>query len=89
MNQSRWRAHARATIARVISVAKGENPEITREELLHLIDAAYPFGERSNWPYKCWLEERKAWIDGHGTGIPRKAANVADYNETPMFREES
>lgn len=86
MTESRWRAHARATIARVISVARGENPDITHEELLLLIDAAYPFGERKYHPYQCWLSERKLWLEGSGTGMPRKTASIADYNATPLFR---
>ncbi len=54
---SHWSKEAKATIARVVA----ENPGKDDEELLDLIDAAYPFGMREYWPYKVWLSERRAW----------------------------
>lgn len=54
---SHWAAAAKATIERVVA----ENPGKNDEELLELIDAAYPFGMREHWPYKVWLTERRAW----------------------------
>jgi hypothetical protein len=41
----------------VIQAIVKANPN--SENLVKLIDAAYPFGERANFPYKVWLEERK------------------------------
>lgn len=56
---STWRAESRQIMARIAS----ENPALKTAELLKLIDAAYPFGQRKYWPYKQWLLERRAWID--------------------------
>ena len=39
------------------------------EETAKAIDAAYPFGPRSHWPYKAWLAERRAFFAAHG--LPR------------------
>lgn len=36
---------------------------LTNAELLKLVDAAYPFGEREHHPYKVWLSERRKLID--------------------------
>lgn len=57
MSDSHWRRDARAVIDRVVA----ENPGKTPEELIELVDAAYPFGERKMWPYKMWLLERRAF----------------------------
>lgn len=54
---SHWAKEAKSTIERVVA----ENPGKTDDELLELIDAAYPFGPREHWPYKVWLTERRAW----------------------------
>lgn len=54
---SHWAETAKAAIARVVE----ENPGKTDDELLELIDAAYPFGRREHWPYKVWLTERRAF----------------------------
>jgi len=39
------------------------------EDAAKAIDAAYPFGPRSHWPYKAWLAERRAFFAAHG--LPR------------------
>lgn len=45
--------------------ARGMNPE----QKARAIDAAYPFGPRSHYPYKAWLRVRKAFFARHG--LPR------------------
>lgn len=53
---SGWRIHARRVIAQAFADGRavGETPEQLRAR----VDAAYPYGQRANWPYKCWLKER-------------------------------
>lgn len=48
---------ARDAIAEVVRA----HPELYGKprELLKLVDAAYPFGQRQYHPYKVWLSERK------------------------------
>ncbi len=54
---------SRATTARaVIARVAAEHPGLDTVELLKLIDASYPFGERKYWPYRMWLKARQAWI---------------------------
>lgn len=40
-------------------------PAPTREQ----IRDAYPFGERSMWPYKVWGKRIKAWKLAHSLGL--------------------
>lgn len=35
-------------------------------ERTRMIDAAYPFGARANFPYKVWLRERKRYLKPYG-----------------------
>lgn len=30
------------------------------------VDAAYPFGQRTNFPYKAWLKDRRAYLCKYG-----------------------
>ena len=62
---SRWRAHSRRVIAQTVAAwlaAEGRHslfslPRADASRLLEAVLAAYPFGERSNHPYKIWLSE--------------------------------
>ena len=45
------------------------------EETAKAIDAAYPFGPRSHWPYKAWLAERRAFFAAHG--LPRNGDHLS------------
>lgn len=45
--------------------AKGLPPH----ETAVVINAAYPFGERRNWPYRAWLRERRTFFATHN--LPR------------------
>lgn len=56
-NESRYRLHARAVIAKVMAETKGEPVEEIRKALR----AAYPFQAKMGFAYKCWCsEQRKA-----------------------------
>lgn len=74
--RSRWRRRARAAIEEVVTSFTPGGPYPSPAELLKLVDAAYPFGERKYEPYKCWLRERKlfrAAIDGsQAPALPTK-----------------
>lgn len=50
---STWRISARRIINGVIDA----NQDATVKEQKKLISKAYPWGARSNHPYKCWLIE--------------------------------
>lgn len=52
-NRGTWRARAEPLVRRVLDETMGQ-PERDRRAALR---AAYPFGERRMWPYKCWLAE--------------------------------
>lgn len=55
---SRWNDIARRVIADTLAtIPPGTPPHLVRK----IVSAAYPFGERAMFPYKCWLVEvRKA-----------------------------
>jgi hypothetical protein len=66
ITQSRWRLKAAPIIAKVLYECQGK----TEAELRKALHAAYPFGERSMYPYKVWLDEVKRqkglkWPIGH------------------------
>lgn len=58
-----WSDVSRATIARVALTIPDETPLKERKAI---IDAAYPFGPRSHWPYKAWCKARRAYLQKHG-----------------------
>lgn len=61
-----WREIADATIARVLDECKADGMDLLylspdqKQEIRKRIDSAYPFGQRKNFPYKAWLNARKA-----------------------------
>src|SRR5437868_6444563 len=60
---SGWADRSRAAIA----VVHRNLPDgATLAERTAAVDAAYPFGERSYWPYKAWLKARKAYLKQFG-----------------------
>jgi hypothetical protein len=44
----------------------------SKREIVRAIDDAYPFGERTRYPYRCWLKVRREFLVDHflsdGTG---------------------
>jgi hypothetical protein len=53
MIQSYWRSKASPIIEKILLDTKGQEEAAIRQALRD----AYPFGERSNHPYKIWLDE--------------------------------
>lgn len=51
--KSSWRDKARPIIGRVIEETKSDNEKVIRKALA----AAYPWGEKKNFPYKIWCDE--------------------------------
>lgn len=41
------------------------NQGLSADETAKAIDAAYPFGARSHWPYRAWLNERREFFATH------------------------
>ena len=64
MTVSRWRTQADRVIAATLAALP---PSATEAEARKALRAAYPFGERANYPYQVWLvaqrEALKAWLD--------------------------
>jgi len=79
--RSPWREDSRKVIQSVMRA----NPDTDEQELRKLISAAYPFGQRQYHPYKIWCSEVRAQMDLRKT----KPASQADYNDTPLFEEQS
>lgn len=66
---SRWRRDAHGAICAVAESYVNTHPEpYDTVELLRLVDDAYPFGERAMYPYKCWLTERRLFMQHMGGG---------------------
>lgn len=72
-----WADEARAAIAAIDAALP---PKTDLADRVKAVDAAYPFGERANFPYKAWLKVRRAYLVKHGFQ-PRNAPP-----ETPMER---
>ena len=58
-----WKDRAQDTINRV---HHGLPAGVTLAERMAAVDAAYPFSERSNFPYKAWLAARRSYLARHG-----------------------
>lgn len=72
MTDDTWFMSARRTIE---SVHAGIPSDATLEERTKLIDDAYPFGERANFPYKAWLRARRGYLVRYGY-VPRNAPGI-------------
>lgn len=75
-----WSASARATIDLVALTIPADAPFKERKAL---IDAAYPFAERSHWPYKAWLKARKSYLAKYDPAKPKPAPPFADWSRDP------
>lgn len=56
---SYWRHCAREAIGAVVKEWQAAGQP---DDLAHRLRAAYPFGERSHYPYQVWLEEQRATL---------------------------
>lgn len=60
MKQPTWRDWAAEIITETLKATAGQ----TEKEIKSALKNAYPFGERSNHPYKIWLDEIKRQRSG-------------------------
>ncbi len=69
-----WSTEAAKVIMRVIAAgrAAGDDTAAIRKR----VDAAYPFGQRSYWPYKAWLAQRQRLFFGAGLSTPAERARL-------------
>lgn len=79
---STWRAKARAVIARAKTSYTGHPDGLEAH-----IRAAYPFGERTNYPYKVWCEEVRAALTPSVPGEARLQLRLAAWNAGEPIRE--
>jgi hypothetical protein len=89
-----WKNHARAVILDVMKTALADG--LDRANLIKRIDAAYPFGERKNYPYQAWLEVKRSLLfDGQPTPTkfhyqpPSEAAKLRAAGERGLFDGDS
>lgn len=67
---SDWADKASQVMTETLIQCRAE--KLTPEQTATAIDGAYPFGDRSNSPYKVWLRQRKEFFAKHG--LPRKTS---------------
>lgn len=73
-----WSDVSRSVIQRVAATLPDDMPMKDRKAA---IDAAYPFGPRSHWPYKAWCKARRAYLERHGL----KPLRVAPPNQLDLL----
>ncbi|MBD2768446.1 hypothetical protein IC235_11150 [Hymenobacter sp. BT664] len=79
---SRWAAHARPIITKVIR----ENPEADEKQLRQLISEQYPYGIREHHPYKQWLLEVRAQLNLRFRGKVTRDKPPKNLPPTPLFQ---
>lgn len=75
-NGSRWRIAARRSMREALAALP---PGRSEKDVLKAIRDAYPFGQRANHPYACWLAERKILLKNMGF------AKAEDREEKPTI----
>ena len=65
-----WRNQAQQAIQHALNLAKKQGKE--GQEIVNMIDAAYPFEQRSNYPYTAWLSERRRILKELGLYQPKQ-----------------
>jgi len=70
----KWSDQARAAIARVHATLPDDISFTARKKAIR---AAYPFGERSYWPYKAWCKAQREYLRRYDPKVP----------PPPMMRE--
>lgn len=65
-----WAWTAEKVIREVLADAKESG--LSPKETIKAVDAAYPFCERSMWPYKMWLKVRREMCQGMPRVSPLK-----------------
>ena len=70
MSASRWKTEAAKIIAGALKSLPPGSDEKTKRKAIR---AAYPWGERKRWPYKCWCDvARDALLIARPTSGPKK-----------------
>lgn len=69
-----WREQSLEIIHQVID----ENPGLRGKELRRVISEAYPFGSRSNFPYKAWLSAVEETIGKSEKAISALRRQIAE-----------
>lgn len=69
MATSWWRREAAHVIARTLPTYQAQG--LTGKALKRAVGSHYPFGERRNWPYKCWLRELAIAVGEQPRSRPR------------------
>jgi hypothetical protein len=86
-----WSDLARETIAAVLSAYTAGGGDLiyldsgSKTYLKKAIDAAYPFGERSKFPYKAWLIERRKVFLSLGIPVRYTARKPLEGNQLSLF----
>lgn len=75
-----WHDKARSVIKQIHD---GLPADISFADRKRTVDAAYPFGVRQHWPYKAWLEARRAYLDRFRPDPP---GPLFDQIESPLER---
>lgn len=65
-----WRSVSQAVVLECESKMKGQSYGALKRAL----HDAYPFGARSNYPYKMWCDEQRKALDRH----PESPTNTTD-----------
>lgn len=77
---SDWSRVARETIG---EAHKAVPADATFKERKAIIDAAYPFGPRSMWPYKAWLTARRNYLKPFDPKTPLPLSAFAGWDRDP------
>ncbi len=54
-----------------------------KHQIARNIDRAYPWGERTRWPYKAWLKARRQFFTVHGLPGLRRTKEIARVDPSP------
>ncbi len=76
-----WSIISRTTIARVALTIPAA---ATFKERKAAIEAAYPFGPRSHWPYKAWCKARRAYLRQYDPKAPPPAPLFPNLRRDPV-----
>lgn len=64
---------------------------LTEQELRRRMRPWYPFPERKNWPYKCWLRACRQWREAYFQGRTeviisrRRRKTIVDRDTLPLW----
>jgi hypothetical protein len=73
-----WRERAEEVIREQIAIGRAQ--DLDDAQILRLVDAAYPFGQRKYWPYKAWLAARRSLLALPGSTESHERARLRAWN---------